>query len=287
MDDEHRTGTIARLEKLGVDVAELRNTDEWLTWLATSRKFRTYSLGNQILIAFQDPEATQVAGYRQWQRMDRQVRKGERSIRILAPLTRKERDPRTGELVPVVFAFKPVSIFDVRQTDGEPLPEMPAWPVAEGCPPGLWDQLVQAVNEGTDVKVIVPMPNQGPKDARGWLDRDLSVLAVRDWSPGTGMLGDAARCGVLLHELGHLFDPGLDASGRQERELVAESAAWLVAQDLGVEMDAEVQAYLAHWDADAGRIMQVAQRIIESADAMRELLADLIVAGTEREEACA
>src|SRR5437879_1303026 len=74
------------LGDLAQQVNELVGSEQWNRWLGTAAKFRTYSLNNQLLIALQRPEASRVAGYRAWQQLGRQVRKGERGIAIFAPV---------------------------------------------------------------------------------------------------------------------------------------------------------------------------------------------------------
>jgi hypothetical protein len=81
------------------------------------------------LIAAQSPEATLVNSYTRWQRLGRQVRKGEKGIAIFVPYKRTEPDPETGLLVETVTGFGLGHVWDVRQTDGEPLPAPP--PIAE------------------------------------------------------------------------------------------------------------------------------------------------------------
>jgi hypothetical protein len=80
--------------KLERAVEALAQSDGWRAWIRTRSTFRRYSLHNTILIAMQRPEATRVAGYRTWQRLGRQVLRGEKGISILAPVTHKERRPR-------------------------------------------------------------------------------------------------------------------------------------------------------------------------------------------------
>jgi antirestriction protein ArdC len=85
-------------------------------------------MGNTMLIAMQRPDATQVAGFKAWQELGRQVRTGEHSIRIMAPMSVKDRDEQGQETGERVVFFRAVSVFDIAQTDGEPLPEPPREP---------------------------------------------------------------------------------------------------------------------------------------------------------------
>jgi hypothetical protein len=89
-------------------------------YLAAIGKFYCYSLGNAMLIVLQCPEATHVAGYRTWKSLGRQVRKGEKGIAIMAPIVRRGDDDKEKD---VVVAFRTAHVFDISQTEGQPLPE--------------------------------------------------------------------------------------------------------------------------------------------------------------------
>ena len=131
-------------DKLEQGIKELFESERFKEYLRTMSKFYNYSFNNTLLIAMQKPEATYVAGYTSWQRnFDRQVMKGEKGIKILAPAPykaqeeREKIDPATQkpvigadgkavtETVEVLRpAFKAVSVFDVSQTDGKELPDI-------------------------------------------------------------------------------------------------------------------------------------------------------------------
>jgi antirestriction protein ArdC len=103
-------------------VERLVDSDEWRAMLEVAARFHTYSANNQLLIYLQWPQATRVAGYRAWQRLGRQVRKGERGIQILAPRRRvravETEDSDEPERVQVLTGFRVVHVFDVSQTEG-------------------------------------------------------------------------------------------------------------------------------------------------------------------------
>ena len=131
-------------DQLEDGIAQLFESDQYMQWLTTMSRFHDYSLNNTILIAMQKPDATLVAGYTAWQKQfGRQVNKGEKAIRILAPTPYKQKvevdktDPNTGEIlmnpdgstqkeVQEILrpAFKVVSVFDVSQTEGRELPTL-------------------------------------------------------------------------------------------------------------------------------------------------------------------
>lgn len=124
-------------DKLEKGLKELFESEKYKTYLSTMSKFHNYSFNNTLLIAMQKPEATLVAGYKAWQKnFERHVNKGEKAIRILAPVPYKIKeeqdklDPVTGEMMfdengmpqkeeveVTIQAFRAVSVFDVSQTD--------------------------------------------------------------------------------------------------------------------------------------------------------------------------
>jgi hypothetical protein len=131
-------------DKLEQGIKDLFESERFKEYLRTMSKFYNYSFNNTLLIAMQKPDATLIAGYTAWQKnFQRQVSKGERGIKILAPAPYKAKveqdklDPTTQkpvldhdgnpqkETVEVVRpAFKVVSVFDVSQTSGKELPDI-------------------------------------------------------------------------------------------------------------------------------------------------------------------
>src|SRR5690348_5341896 len=109
-------------ERLAEAVARMADSETFAAWLRARATFHDYSFGNICLIVSQRPDATQIAGYKAWQSLGRQVRKGEHGIRILAPFVRKVEDAQTEERTPRVVGFRSVSVFDISQTDGDALP---------------------------------------------------------------------------------------------------------------------------------------------------------------------
>lgn len=148
-------------------MASIQDGDAWKSWLGTAAKFHRYSFNNQMLLFVQDPDATLVAGFGAWKAMGRQVRKGEKALWVLAPVTarateadteqegsstRNDRTSSSGqddaERRPArrVVACRGAAVFDVAQTDGDPLPEPPRPQLLEGqAPHGLWDDLAAAI----------------------------------------------------------------------------------------------------------------------------------------------
>src|SRR5207244_9968641 len=129
-------------EQLVEGVRALTTSEDWVRALEQAARFHRYSWRNSLLIALQRPEATRVAGYRTWQSLGRQVRRGEHGIAILAPMVYRKRDDaeETDALV-VLRGFKVVSVFDVAQTEGEELPDVAPSRLEGAAPTGLCDEL--------------------------------------------------------------------------------------------------------------------------------------------------
>ena len=131
-------------DRLQAGLEELFNSEKYAEYLRVMSQFHHYSFSNTLLIAMQKPDATLVAGYHAWEKkFNRHVMKGEKGIQIIAPAPFKEKqeqekvDPNTGEVVLredgqpeieevtiVVPRFKVSTVFDLSQTDGDPLPEL-------------------------------------------------------------------------------------------------------------------------------------------------------------------
>ena len=99
-------------------------------YLTAMSRFHNYSFGNILEIARQKPDATRVAGLYTWNQLGRRVKKGEKGIRILAPIIGVKRKPQeeaekdlTRQNVPLLVGFRAAYVFDVSQTEGKELPE--------------------------------------------------------------------------------------------------------------------------------------------------------------------
>ena len=182
-------------DKLEEGLKELFESEKYKTYLSTMSKFHNYSFNNTLLIAMQKPEATLVAGYKAWQKnFERHVNKGEKAIRILAPAPykikeeRDKLDPVTGEMMfdengmpqkeqveVTIPAFRAVSVFDVSQTDGKPIPELEAQELlstVEG-----YEDFAQALMN------VAPVPigfEDIPGDSKGYFHTEEKRIAVQE-----------------------------------------------------------------------------------------------------------
>jgi len=260
-------------------ILALHDPAAWQNWLQLASRFPRYSFANQILILQQDPHATAVCGYRAFQALGRQVRRGEKAIKVLAPITKRvPREDAHGHPIlddhgqpsyrTLMVATKAVSVFDVRQTDGPPLPPAPeigdVTLLTGQAPPGLWDSL-QAFIEAQGFQV-----RRGRcGDANGTTDFSTRQVTVRP------DLDDAQAVKTLAHEGGHALmhaDRG-SLECRGVREVEAESVAYLVTAAHGLDSAQYTFSYVAGWalqavTADHGLddvLRSTAQRVLAAA----------------------
>ena len=232
-----------------------------------------------MLIALQAPQATRVAGFRSWQSLGRQVRKGERGLAILAPCTYRPKtsscttgstreqpaDEGGGPAAPAASGrqlrgFRVVHVFDVAQTEGDSLPEVAPVLLSGQAPVGLWEDLASQV---AGYGYALERGDCG--GANGYTDPTRRVVRVRD------DVDDAQAVKVLAHELGHLqcghvadLSTYLTCRGRCEVE--AESVAYVVAAAHGLDASGYTFAYVAGWaGGDLTCVRQAAETVTKAA----------------------
>lgn len=237
-------------------VAELRTSDAWVAWLRFGARFHSYSFNNLLMILAQRPTATHVAGFRRWQDLGRQVRKGEHGIAIYAPIIRKLREDEEGYPGQRLVGFRLTYVFDVEQTDGEAIPSSPAasiGPLSGTAPDGLWDSLATIVT-GNDYRLT----RGDCGDAYGWTDFTARRIQVR------ADVDDLQAVKTLIHEIAHMWmhKPGSTCRGLGEVE--AESVAFVVATHLGLDTSTYSFPYVAHW-GDDDDVAKTGQNVIKTA----------------------
>jgi len=247
------------LQQLREGITKLTSSDAWFRYLDVQRRFHTYSWGNCLLIAIQRPDATRIAGYRKWQTLGRQVRKGERAITILAPMVYRPNPDHDGEDtrtadeasdLKVVRAFRTASVFDIAQTDGEPLPEITTRLLGNEPIHALLRMRTLAGELGYRVENA-----ELPGARNGECDFEHYMIRVRN------DLEPAHMVKTLAHEIAHvlLHHPNqVPANGmsRDTAELEAESVAYIVCHELGVDSTQYSVGYIAHWAGDGERAVK-------------------------------
>ena len=277
-------------DKLEEGLKELFESEKYKTYLSTMSKFHNYSFNNTLLIAMQKPEATLVAGYKAWQKnFERHVNKGEKAIRILAPAPykikeeRDKMDPVTGEMMfdengmpqkeqveVTIPAFRAVSVFDVSQTDGKPIPELEAQELlstVEG-----YDDFVQALMN------VAPVPigfEDIPGDSKGYFHTEEKRIAVQE------NMSESQTLKTMVHEVAHsmLHNKEINwddlveapAKDRNTKEVEAESVAYTVCQHFGIDTSDYSFGYIAGWSS--GKDMK---ELKSSLDTIRKTASELI-----------
>jgi hypothetical protein len=244
-------------------VGQLVTSDDWRRMLDVASRFHDYSPSNCILIMTQRPTATRVAGYRAWQAMGRQVLKGERAIRIIAPIVKRLANNEAAEDQPTsrVVAWRLAAVFDVTQTEGEPLPEVAPKLLSGAAPEALWVTLAARIDAAG---FTLQRGDCGP--ANGWTDHRNKIVRVRD------DVSSAQGAKTLAHELAHVLlhsDRAAYPRCRDVAEVEAESVAYLVCHAAGLPSDAYTFPYVARWaKGDLARVQGAATRAISTARAI-------------------
>lgn len=249
------TAKITQLaEALAAETDAARVNETMLNYLACCARFHQYSANNIMLILLQRPDASHVAGYNAWLRFHRYVKKGEKGIAILAPCAYKknEKDKNGHEVESSHLFFKVTYVFDVSQTEGEPLPPVPAW--VSGEQDEELNNRLLSFAASKDITVIRQPIDSG---AQGESHGGLIVLAP---TAGTKTL-----IHELAHEILHQGSQRASAPDRETRELEAEATAYVVATAAGMQIETSAN-YIALWNGDAKAITARLARIQQAAD---------------------
>ena len=241
---------------------------ELLRYLEFAAQFHQYSFRNVLLILAQKPNATRVAGLRHWNQLGRHVKPGEKGIMILAPMAvKKRRQTQESESDEdqedhTITLFKVVYVFDVSQTEGEPLPSLLH---ASGAAASLYPALQAAVRRtGTVLDLVEHVPGSASAHGASFGGR-IAVL---------NGLEDAEGFRTLAHEFAH---EKLHWQGQKEskivRETEADATAFVVCRHYGVHAD--TADYLLLYDATPEVLLARMETIRDTAAA--------IIAAIERE----
>ena len=270
--DAERAEKVERaLSMLEEGVERIASGEEFRRYLAFSARFHRYSARNCLLILAQRPGASRVAGYRRWQQLGRQVRRGEEGIRILAPVSRTVEDEGTGEKARALVGFKVASVFDVSQTDGEPLPEAPR-PEDLGDPDdpaGVASRVHEGLYRFCEVEgVAVELEDRRPGEYGSYERKGRRIVLNR-------ALSGVDRATTLAHELAHHLlhreDDGRTTNAMRETE--AEGVSFAVFSYFGFDTSRFTFAYVACYanepeilKAALSRIQKATHELIEAVE---------------------
>ena len=279
------------MKSLESGVSDFFTSEKYGEYLKTMTKFHRYSFNNTLLIAMQRPEATLVTGYRNWQSMGRQVKKGEKGITILAPAPKKQKkaqalydqnqmpvldeqgNQKYEEVEVVIPRFKATTVFDIDQTEGEPIQTIAPEELTEAVQD--FDLFIQAI---TDISPVPIRFDEIEGSAKGYYDNANKEIVIRK-----GM-SESQTIKTAIHECGHamLHDRDLMlASGikkdRETKEVEAESVAYSVCSAFQIETSDYSFPYIAGWSS--GRDMK---ELRSSMDTIRQTAGKMVDDLTEK-----
>lgn len=246
--EEGESKIVSVLKRLSQGVEGIQDSSEFRRFLTAMSRFHQYSISNLILIALQKPQAAHVAGYNTWKSLGRQVKAGERGIFIIGPVMPRKvkREKAEGEEEEEEIALTPVNykvvyVFDISQTEGEPLPEFDV-PVLTGeANEELFARvLALAGDQGLEVS-FNPRPNQDPSIKGSYSGKSIWVRPEES---------RAQQLKSLLHELSHYYSEGVFRIPRRDAETIAESAAYAVGAHFGFDTGDRSFPYVALWSQD-------------------------------------
>lgn len=260
--EQKKKETAEIMEKLEQGVKDVFNSDKFKEFLTVMSRFHNYSINNTILIMMQNPGAERVAGYNTWKELGRQVRKGEKAIKILAPSSFKKEvqildekgkaiigeDGKPKTEMKEIRYFKQVSVFDVGQTEGKELPS-------------LVNELKGNVEEKEAIykalTSITGLQIQEEKirgKAKGYY-QPASISGEDEKIVVKKGMEDLQSIKTAIHETAHclLHDPNKETTNLEEsrnvKEVQAEAIAYVVASKLGLDTGEYSFGYIASWSA--------------------------------------
>jgi hypothetical protein len=250
-DSERAQRRQADRDRLEQAARALLTSEGWQRWIRvrSTNGLARYSFGNQILIALQRPDATYVAGFRAFLQLNRCVRKGERAIRILAPMSVRAKNSEPVEAHDAGASeqqkrtvFRAVPVFDVAQTD--PLPDKEPVPLDSPCQPihGSSHAHLAEPLETLAAELgytVARQPIEGSAD--GWCDNAKRVIVVNDRLPAN------AQIRVLVHEIAHALGVGYSDYGRQRAEVLVDTVTYIVCSSVGLDTSGSSVPYVAGW----------------------------------------
>lgn len=225
-------------------VATLLTSEGWRAWAECRARLHTYSFANVCLILAQMPDATLVASGKFWTSVNRYITSGPGSaLRVFAPLFRR---PTADEIAAgqperkVLYAFKLVPVFDVSQTDGEPLPKRDVEPVTGDSHAEFLRPLeVFAHTLGFSVSYEALSEGMG-----GYCDSKAKHIAVAKDEPANSQVR------TLIHECAHALGVGYQEYGRDKAEVLVETATFIVCTSIGLDTSGSSVPYVATWGGD-------------------------------------
>lgn len=249
----------AALDRIEDGLAAINSDENWLSYLCFQSKFYNYSFRNTMLIYRQNPQATYVKGYKAWNQLGRYVKKGSKGLSILAPCFRTKHDVGQEEeekkCEKVISGFRVTYVYDIADTDGsdEYLPVLVKGLTGNSEPQQkLYGRILEVISKEYQVTEVMGIA------AKGSYNRETGKICVR------GDLDYLQKIKTLLHEYAHAIDfklhPESDVKHNQ-RELIAESVAYVVSENLGLDTGSYSISYINTWMGDKDGLKSIADTV--------------------------
>jgi antirestriction protein ArdC len=264
---ELNAGIRSAIEHLANETDAAKQSELFRNYLKASAAFWDYSWHNQMLIWRQKPDASFVGGFNTWLKCGRYVRKGEKGIAILAPMFFKDKNTNGDETKRIWF--KVVYVFDISQTDGTPLPELPTKSTGERGA----DMLTRLLHFAESCGITVRFVDQCCLNGAAGTSRGKEI-EIR-----TAETDITTQATTLAHEIAHsLFHWDADGHkittrngkeiGKQQRELEAEAVAYVVGSYFGIQSPSDF--YLAAYSVTPAMLLEAVETIAKSVKTILE-----------------
>nr|WP_270618974.1 PBECR4 domain-containing protein [Streptococcus sanguinis] len=243
---------LAQVLKEGVK--DYFKSDTYKQYLLAMSKFHNYSPLNIQMILRQNPRASHVASFKKWKdEFSRSVNKGEKALRIFAPITVKKRDPKTNEPLldkdgkEITYtSFKLVPVFDVSQTDGKELPK-PVYELKGSYQD--YGNLYKSAKEVSEANGVPISFSEDTKGAKGYYSPVSNEIVIKKG------LSEQHTLKTIFHEMAHSDLHNLEKRAEtpfnlSTAELQAESVAFVVSSHYGLDTSEYSFGYLANWTQD-------------------------------------
>ena len=242
------------LTQLELGTKELFNSEKYKNYLTTFSKFTKYSINNTILIYLHNPDAPLVAVYNSLEYIfKRHVKQGEQGIAILAPMKYKK-DPDDDESESLIL-YRPVTVFDISQTEGEELPSFN--PVSVVKDVNGYQKLFTALAKTTDYKIEFAALTKDT--CKGTCNFTTHTITIRE-----GM-SESENLSTLIHEIAHSMLHENKYNSRNQAEVEAESVAFIVSTFLGLDTSDYSFPYIVGWEENDESLLRHSLKRIRDA----------------------
>lgn len=274
-------------DRLQAGLEELFNSEKYTEYLRVMSQFHHYSFNNTLLIAMQKPDATLVAGYRAWEtKFNRHVMKGEKGIQIIAPAPIREKqeqektDPKTGEVIlrddgqpeteevtVTIPRFRVSTVFDLSQTDGDPLPELGVEELTASVE--NYEIFMEAIRSVAPVPIRFDEIQSG---AKGYYDNANKEIVLQSGMPELQTMKTAVHetAHALLHDRDIMQARGIQKD-QMTRECEAESCAFTVLSHFGLDTSDYSFPYIGGWSSS-----REMKEVKNSMDTIRKTASEII-----------